>query len=107
RRDGIDPSPLLYSRRSGRRVVAVVNVLGGQMLKSGLPPSFIGEGWAAPRLVDRYPSAAPFVVTRHGHKKGSLPRGSSRHGRSCSAITPSAQRGRQAWLSPSKSSRRR
>jgi Dolichyl-phosphate-mannose-protein mannosyltransferase len=64
RRDGTDPAPLLYSGRAGRRVVVVVNSLGGQTLSSVWPPARSTEGWSRPVQIARYPSAALFVVAR-------------------------------------------
>jgi hypothetical protein len=64
RAEGIDPQPLLYSGRLGRRVVIIVNSLGGQTLHGLRRQAALMAGWTAPKPVASYPSAALFVVER-------------------------------------------
>jgi hypothetical protein len=60
RREGIDPTPLLYTSERRVRTYLVVNVLGGQILEHyehELDPSL-----GPPRLLRTYPSASVYVV---------------------------------------------
>jgi Dolichyl-phosphate-mannose-protein mannosyltransferase len=60
RREGIDPTPLLYTSDRRVRTYLVVNVLGGQILdhyEAELDPSL-----GPPRLLRTYPSASVYVV---------------------------------------------
>jgi len=66
RRDGIDPGPLLYAKQSGRRVLIVVNTLGGQTLASLAQQLRPSADWTRPTLVRVYPSARLYAVARGG-----------------------------------------
>lgn len=66
RRDGVDPAPLLYSDERGRRLLLVVNTLGGQTLHSLWPGDGAIADWSRPAEIARYRSAAVFSVRRRG-----------------------------------------
>jgi hypothetical protein len=69
---GIDARSRLYAPQPGKRVVVVVNRLGGQTIQGLAAPAYRVSGrLTRPTLVARYPSASIWVLTRRPRPAGS------------------------------------
>jgi 4-amino-4-deoxy-L-arabinose transferase-like glycosyltransferase len=69
---GIDARSRLYAAQPGKRVVVVVNRLGGQTIQGLATPAYRAAArLTRPTLVARYPSATVYVLTRSPRAAGS------------------------------------